>query len=102
MSLADKVGLREVVEAKVDLGETKVASAGANPAGKTMAIIAGMAAGADCIDALGVLRAGGMKNLFTDVYAPATLCLEDAFGSACGCIWCGISVHRRHLNLKAS
>src|SRR5690625_2764821 len=73
MSLADKVGLDEMIEAKVDLGETKVASAGANPAGKTMAIIAGMAAGADCIDALRVLRAGGMKNLFTDVYAPATL-----------------------------
>ncbi len=73
MALAEAIGLREVIEAKVDLGQTKVASAGANPAGKTMAIIAGMAAGADCIDALGVLRAGGMKNLFTDVYAPATL-----------------------------
>ena len=44
-----------------------------NPAGKLTAIIAGMVAGADCIDDLDLLRCGGMARLFTDVYAPATL-----------------------------
>ena len=51
----------------------RVASAGANPAGKLTTIIAGMAAGADCIDDLEVVRAGGMARLFGGVYAPATL-----------------------------
>jgi hypothetical protein len=32
-----------------------------------------MAAGADCIDDLDVIRAGGMKKLFAEVYAAATL-----------------------------
>ena len=52
---------------------TRVASAGVNPAGKLTSIIAGMAAGADCIDDLDVIRSGGMTRLFGGVYAPATL-----------------------------
>jgi hypothetical protein len=44
-----------------------------NPAGKITSIIAGMAAGADCIDDLDVIRSGGMPQLFAEVYAPATL-----------------------------
>ena len=44
-----------------------------NPAGKLSSIIAGMAAGADSIDDLQVIRSGGMKRLFEQVYAPATL-----------------------------
>ena len=44
-----------------------------NPAGKLTSIIAGMAAGADSIDDLDVVRSGGMKRLFGGVYAPATL-----------------------------
>ena len=44
-----------------------------NPAGKLTSIIAGMAAGADSIDDLDVIRSGGMKRLFGEVYAPATL-----------------------------
>ena len=51
----------------------RVASAGVNPAGKLTSIIAGMAAGADSIDDLQVIRSGGMKRLFGEVYAPATL-----------------------------
>lgn len=47
---------------------SKVASAGVNPAGKLTAIIAGMAAGADCIDDLDLLRSGGMGRLFGGVY----------------------------------
>jgi hypothetical protein len=50
-----------------------VASAAVNPAGKLTSIIAGMAAGADSIDDLDVIRSGGMPRLFTQVYAPATL-----------------------------
>ena len=44
-----------------------------NPAGKITSIIAGMAAGADSIDDLQVVRSGGMTQMFTGVYAPATL-----------------------------
>ena len=44
-----------------------------NPAGKLTSIIAGMAAGADSIDDLEVIRSGGMPRLFGGVYAPATL-----------------------------
>jgi len=43
------------------------------PAGKLSAVIAGMAAGADCIDDLDLIRCGGMRRLFGGVYAPATL-----------------------------
>ena len=50
-----------------------MASAGVNPAGKLTSIIAGMAAGADSIDDLDVIRSGGMPRLFEQVYAPATL-----------------------------
>ena len=64
-----------LVEDKVAIrGEsTTVASAGVNPAGKLTSIIAGMAAGADSIDDLDVIRSGGMPRLFGGVYAPATL-----------------------------
>lgn len=72
MGLARKAGLEELIAAKVHLGATKVRSAGVNPVGKLTSIIAEMATGADFIDDLNVLRAGGMKTLFTGVYAPAT------------------------------
>jgi hypothetical protein len=68
-----KAGLSELVAERVGLGATRVVSAGVNPAGKVSAIIAGMAASADCIDDLQVIRSGGMKQLFAEVYAPATL-----------------------------
>jgi len=48
-------------------------SAGANPAAKLLSIVAGMAAGADSIDDLDVLRAGAMDRLFRGVRAPSTL-----------------------------
>jgi hypothetical protein len=50
-----------------------VASAASNPAGKLTSIIAGMAAGAECIDDLDVIRSGGMSGVFGEVYACATL-----------------------------
>jgi hypothetical protein len=73
MALAEQAGLRELITERVRVGSTRVASAGVNPAGKVTSIIAGMAASADSIDDLDVIRSGGMKRLFTEVYAPATL-----------------------------
>ena len=69
MRLAERVDLAGLVDARVrpDL------PAGANPGGKVAAIVAGMTAGADCIDDLDLLRHGGMKALFDGVYAPSTL-----------------------------
>ena len=69
VGLADRCGLRALVAEHVRLGVTT----GANPAGKAMTIIAGMCAGADSIDDLGMLRTGGMDRLFGGIYAPSTL-----------------------------
>lgn len=73
MALAEQAGLSELVAERVKLASNRVASAGVNPAGKLTSIVAGMAAGADSIDDLQVIRSGGMKRLFAEVYAPATL-----------------------------
>ncbi len=73
MALAEQAGLSELVAERVELGATRVVSAGVNPPGKLSSIIAGMAAGADSIDDLQVVRSGGMQRLFEQVYAPATL-----------------------------
>jgi Transposase DDE domain group 1 len=73
MGLAEQAGLSELIAERVVVASTMVASAGVNPAGKLTSIIAGMAAGADCIDDLDVIRSGGMSRLFGQVYAPATL-----------------------------
>jgi hypothetical protein len=69
MRLAEQVDLAGLVATRVraDL------STGANPGGKAAAIVAGMAAGADSIDDLDLLRHGGMSGLFGSVYAPSTL-----------------------------
>src|SRR3954467_13374294 len=73
MGLAEQAGLSALIEDKVRLRTSRVASAGVNPAGKVTSIIAGIAANADCIDDLDVIRSGGMRQLFGGVYAPATL-----------------------------
>jgi hypothetical protein len=73
MGLAERAGLSELISAKVAIKETRVKSAAVNPAGKLTSIIAGMAAGADCIDDLDVIRSGGMPRLFGEVYACSTL-----------------------------
>lgn len=69
MRLADTVGLHGAVNGRVRLPGDK----GANPAGKVATILAGMLAGADSIDDLDIARHGGMRSLFTSVYAPSTL-----------------------------
>ncbi|WP_428962273.1 IS1380 family transposase [Micromonospora fluostatini] len=69
MRLAERAGLHDAVTDRLSLPTDK----GANPAGKVATIIAGMLAGADSIDDLDVTRHGGMRSLFTSVYAPSTL-----------------------------
>ena len=73
MALAERAGLSELLTQRVRFASSRVRSAGVNPAGKITAIVAGMATGADCIDDLDVIRAGGMKQIFGGVYAAATL-----------------------------
>ena len=73
MGLAERAGLSELIGQRVRFKTSRVASAGAKPAGKLTSIIAGMAADADSIDDLDVIRSGGMRRLFGGVYAPATL-----------------------------
>ncbi|MBE1603374.1 hypothetical protein [Actinopolymorpha pittospori] len=73
MALAERAGLSELVGERVAIRTTMVRSAAVNPAGKVTSIVAGMAAGADCIDDLDVIRSGGMRRLFDGVYARATL-----------------------------
>ncbi|MFC5107451.1 IS1380 family transposase [Kibdelosporangium philippinense] len=73
MALAERAGMSELVAQKVEITNAPIQSTGASPAGKVASIVAGMLAGADCIDDLDVIRHGGMKRLFTGVYAPSTL-----------------------------
>jgi hypothetical protein len=69
MRLADQVGLHDAFAGRVRLPTDK----GSNPSGKLATIVAGMLAGADSIDDLDIARHGGMRSLFTSVYAPSTL-----------------------------
>ena len=69
MRLAAAAGLWRLVADRLRVP----GSTGSNPAGKVATIVAGMAAGADCIDDLDVVRSGGMRRLFGGVYAPSTL-----------------------------
>lgn len=73
MGLAERAGLSELIAERVVITTSRVASAAVNPAGKLTSIIAGMAAGADSIDDLDVIRSGGMRRLFGGVYACSTL-----------------------------
>jgi Transposase DDE domain group 1 len=69
LGLADRVGLRALVEEQVRVPSDKGAHAGA----KVSALVAGMVAGADSIEDMDLLRHGGMGRLFTGVSAPSTL-----------------------------
>lgn len=85
MTLATQTGLSDLVAEKVCIAEPRIKSGSANPAPKLTTVIAGMCAGADCIDDLDVVRSGGMKTLFGGVYAPSTigtLLREFTFGHA--------------------
>lgn len=72
MALAQNAGLSDLAENRLVVSTTG-ADKGANPAAKLSTLIAGMAAGADSIEDMNILRHGGMKHLFDRVYAPSTL-----------------------------
>ncbi|MGQ0468147.1 MAG: IS1380 family transposase [Sporichthyaceae bacterium] len=73
LALGERAGLSELVEARLSWRSSRVASATANAPAKLTAIVAGMVAGADCIEDLDAVRTGGMSQLFDGVYAAATL-----------------------------
>ncbi|WP_299450955.1 IS1380 family transposase [uncultured Serinicoccus sp.] len=69
MALAEEAGLRALGDEHLSLPTDKGANAGA----KLAALVAGMAAGADSIEDLGLLRHGAMGKVFDRPYAPSTL-----------------------------
>jgi hypothetical protein len=73
LELAEQAGLSRLLDEHVRFTSERVTSGAANSTPKLTSIIAGMAAGADSIDDLDVIRAGGMKKLFGGVYASPTL-----------------------------
>jgi hypothetical protein len=73
MRLAEDAGLHDLVADAVYIEDPPVPSTGVNPTGKITSVVAGIAAGADSIDDLDVLRHGGLPVLFGGVYAPSTL-----------------------------
>jgi len=72
MRLAERCGLSALVTQKVKVSGT-TNGAGAAADAKVSSIVAGMAAGADSIDDLHVLRHGAMPAVFTGIRAPSTL-----------------------------
>src|SRR3954462_12775835 len=69
MALARKARLRELADERLSVPTDKGAHAGL----KVGSLVAGMAAGADSIDDMALLRHGGMGQVFTGAYAPSTL-----------------------------
>jgi hypothetical protein len=69
MALAQRCGLADLAAGHVRIGRR----AGVNADLKVSCLVAGMAAGADSIDDLDVLRHGAMGLLFGGVRAPSTL-----------------------------
>lgn len=69
MALAQQAGLTALAAEYL----TVAGSAGANPDLKVPALMAGMIAGADSIEAMGLLRHGAMDRLFAGLRAPTTL-----------------------------
>src|SRR5215468_9611238 len=73
MELAEQAELSRLLDEHVRFTSERVKSGAANATPKLTSVVAGMAAGADSIDDLDVIRSGGMKKLFGGVYACATL-----------------------------
>ena len=69
MALAQRAGLADLVAGHVRPG----GECGVNAELKVPCLVAGMAAGADSIDDMGLLRHGAMPALFGGVRAPSTL-----------------------------
>jgi hypothetical protein len=66
--LAQKLGLAELIEARVRLAEH-----GANCGTKALSVVGSMLAGGDSIDDIALLRAGAMPELFDRTRAPSTI-----------------------------
>jgi hypothetical protein len=69
LRLAHDAGLGELADERIRLGGSK----GANAGPKIGSIVAGMAAGADSIDDLDVIRHGALPRLFGGIRAPSTV-----------------------------
>ena len=69
MALARRAGLGKLADRWLSVPTDKGANAGA----KVCSLVAGMAAGADSIDDMAVLRHGGMARVFGAAHAPSTL-----------------------------
>jgi hypothetical protein len=69
MALAERAGLQDLVAEHVRPG----GACGVNADLKVGSLVAGMAAGADSIDDMGVLRHGAMGAVFGGMRAPSTL-----------------------------
>ena len=69
LELAARAGLEDLVAERVRIGR----AGGGNAQLKVSCLVAGMVAGADCIDDMGLLRHGGMGRVFANAYAPSTL-----------------------------
>src|SRR5690606_26778223 len=69
MKLADRAGLERLGDEHLSVPGDKGANAGL----KLSSLVAGMAAGADSIDDMALLRHGAMGKIFHRPYAPSTL-----------------------------
>src|ERR1019366_6058779 len=69
LQLAGRAGLQQLVAEHVRIATR----GGGNAHLKIPSLVAGMVAGADCIDDMALLRHGGMDRLFRGVRAPSTL-----------------------------
>lgn len=72
LRLAERAGLHASADRRVRL-PVSAGSGAASPGVKITSIVAGMVAGADSIDDLGVIRHGALPRLFGGIRAPSTL-----------------------------
>ena len=69
LALAEVTGLARLAQQQLTVPTDK----GANAGRKVASLVAGMVAGADSIEDMGLLRHGGMGRVFAGAYAPSTL-----------------------------
>jgi hypothetical protein len=72
LRLAERAGLPAVAQQRVRL-LVSAGSGAANPGVKITSMVAGMVAGADSIDDLGVVRHGALPGIFGGIRGPSTL-----------------------------
>jgi hypothetical protein len=72
LRLAERAGLHAAAQQRVRLAGC-AGSAAANAGAKITSVVAGMVAGADSIDDLGVIRHGALPEIFGGIRAPSTL-----------------------------